>query len=1025
MYNELNKSLKVCKFMKKFNEKRKMKQGKRGLITLFLIAVFGIQLIFTLNVHGQQTVTVSGTVTDTQGQPLPGVTVVEEGTTNGTVTNTDGVYTITVPENATLVFSFVGMRTQRIAVNSRSQINILMEEETIGLEEVVAIGYGRQRRRDITGSVSSVNSQDIENRPIIRIEEALQGMVSGLNVMRGSGQPGSQSIDFKIRGVSTFSSNPVLTLIDGVPSSLDKINPNDIESISVLKDAASAAIYGSRATGGVILVTTKTGKKGKLHLQYSGMASVQSPSRFPEKVSAKDHVLLANEARANDGLPPKYSEEEIQMYSSPDFKGYDWDNYMLSDALQTNQNISMSGGNEYSDYYLSFGYLYQDGIVLNSDYQRYNIQLNHNLKITRKLKLRFKGGYSDSYRTAPSTISFGNIAQKSRLHEIRSVDGKWLKHPEATGGGMNPIAMASEDGGQEILKNHRVTGNFSMEYNVLPDLTVTGTYGLVLDQYRLRNYQKKITYYDQFDQDQVVYITDYNVLKINNYSNNLQNASLLANYSKSITNHKFTVLGGITGEWYLEQNDYVSTKDFLTDEIYAIDAGSNDPTLWEISGGAADWALASVISRLTYSYKQKYLFSGTIRYDGSSRFKKDLRWGLFPSASVGWILTQENFLRGNDVLTFLKLRGSWGQVGNQNVGFYPFANTLTQSTAIFNGVPQRSVSPSGAPNPLLGWETKKAVNIGIEGMFSNLLEFNVDLFKERTDDILLNLPVPRTFGQSAPVQNAGIVENKGWELELKHRNTFGEFNYGVMFQVSDATNKIIDLKGISPQISSTMINEEGYPMNEWFGLKAIGMFQTDEEVANSPFQNPVTSPGDLKFEENGGDPNTITSDDRIRLGRSDARFPFGIRVNLKYKNFDLTAFGQGIMSHLVRSQGHTAEAFESDNSTVRTYHLDRWTPDNRDAQFPKLRNGQAYTVNSQFSSFWLEDASYFRLKQIELGYGIPDTVLKRIKIKEARIFVSAENLFVFTKYLGYDPELPTATSYPLPKLYNIGINFNF
>ena len=779
----------------------------------FLITLL-LAVAFTNVAYAQQVITVTGQVTDENNEPLPGTTVAIEGTDQGTIADLDGGYSIDVAEEGVLVFSFVGFETQSISVDGRETIDVVMVEAQSFLDELVVVGYGVQEKATMTGSVGTIAANEIENRTVSSAEELLQGQVAGLNVIRNSGQPGNQSINLQIRGTSTFSGNPVLVLVDGVPTSLDRVNPNDIESISVLKDAASASIYGSRASGGVILVTTKTGQKGEPQFSFRSTVSRQSPTRFPTKVSALDHMLAQNEMRENDGGPPKYSQEEIDEASSPGFKEWDWDDFMYDDALQTNQNFSVSGGTDRHDYYASIGYLYQDGIFLNSDYQRFNVQLNQNLRLGDRLKIGLNAAYSPAVRTAPASVNFGLIAQTSSLIGIRTDDGKWLTHPERTGGGRNPLYAASEDGGQELNKSSRITGNLKVDYDILPNLMLTGSYGLVQNSARNRNYTALLTFYDQYNPDQVASTTDYNTLDIDYRSSIQQNTNLLLNYTNNFRNHSLDVLAGVTAEWYLVEADGIHTRDFLTDNLYTINAGSSDPALWGISGTANEWALASGISRVKYAYQDKYLLEGSVRYDGSSRFTEDLRWGLFPAFSAGWVITEESFLSDSDIFTYLKLRGSWGQVGNQNaVGYYPFASTLSQSAVYFGGSPYRAVRTAGTPNPLLTWESKESLNLGIEGsLFKNILEYELDVFKERTDDILLVLPVPTTFGQSAPVQNAGVVENRGWEVKLHHRNNIGDFGYGVSLQISDAKNKVIDMAGISPIISGATITESSGPV---------------------------------------------------------------------------------------------------------------------------------------------------------------------------------------------------------------------
>ncbi|MFH5833000.1 SusC/RagA family TonB-linked outer membrane protein [Halalkalibaculum sp. DA384] len=1016
--------------------------------TLVTLATNNYTVAFQVN----QAETVSGIVTDAEtGEPLPGVNIIVKGTTIGTTTNTEGKYSFDVPSlNDTLVVSFVGYQTEEIAINGRQTINISLTQTTVGSEELVVVGYGTQEKVNLTGSIGTVSSEQIENRSISSVEEALQGEVAGLKVLRTTGQPGNQNIDLQIRGTSTFSNNPVLVLVDGVPSSLDRVNPNDISNISVLKDAASTAIYGSRATGGVILVETKSGQSGDLEVNINSSIGVQRPSRYPEKVSALNHALLSNEARANDGNSPKYSQEQIDRFSSPDWEDNVWDDFLLRDALQTDHNISISGGSESHSYYMSVGYLKQDGIVINSDYERINIQLNQNFQLTDQLNISFKAGYIPSDRTAP--IGLGNILtsvhRQNNIDAYKTSDGRWLANSTGTGG-FNPtgnaLARGSEDGGEEVFESNRITANVNVDYEIFPNLELTGTYGLEINNNKLNEFEKRLTLYQQDNPDQVAATSESNFYRVNNSDDILQTTSLIANYQNTINeNHNFSVLAGGTAEWFEQENDFVETRDFIT-ELRAISAGTGNTTLWNISGGAGDWALASLISRVNYSFDDKYLFEGSFRYDGSSRFAEDIRWGFFPAVSAGWVVSQENFIEDSDVLTYLKIRGSWGQVGNQNVaGFYPYINTLSQDVYFFGGSPQRAVATAGGANPDLTWETKETFNLGIEAsLFGPLFEFELDLFKERTEDILLQLPLPTTFGQPEPVQNAGIVDNRGWELRIQHRNNFEDFSYGISFNISDATNEVVDMGGISPVIQGNTITEVGHSMNDWYGLLVDGtvnennensFFQSDQEVENSATVSPQVSPGDIKYQDINGD-GAINSEDRVRLDRSDQRFPYGIRINLNYKNFDFTAFGQGVMFNKVWSNGWTAQIFDREISTLRTFHLDRWTPDNRDAKFPKPRMGSGSSddgINDRFSSFWLEDASYFRVKNIEVGYSIPSDIMSRMNLKRARVYVSGENLFTFTDYLGYDPEQPTGTGsrllesrYPLAKVFSFGINLNF
>lgn len=985
----------------------------------------------------------SGMVKSETGEGLPGVSVILKNTNTGTTTDVDGKFKLPIPdESAILVFSFVGYLSQEVALGNRTTLEVEMKVDNRTLQEVVVVGYGTQKKVNLTGAVSTVDSKTLQNRSVSNLTEALQGEAPGLKVVKTGGQPGKNSISMQIRGNSTFTSNPVLTIIDGVPSSIDRINPNDIESVSILKDAASTAIYGARAAGGVILITTKSGKDGRIQVTYDGAIGMQQATRLPKKVTAFQHATLYREAQLNDNPATtvfQFSEADLARFSAPDWKEHDRYDAILRNALQTQHSVGISGGTSKQNFFLSVGYLKQEGIVINTDYSRFNMQYNQNIQLSDKLKLGFRGSFIPSVTIAPSEanypsgpsrglnnmISWGLYRRGNHL-PIWTSNGDWA----TVEGVANVIGLGSAEGGQQELKSNRATGNFSLDYDLNKHLKISAMYGINYTQSRQSDFSTRMKFYNPNNPALVGAEANQNALQIQNSNETFQSAKLLVNYSRTVGTHQFSVLGGYTREENIAGSETVGRRDFLTDNIYAINAGNSDPATWSTAGTMSDWALSSFIGRATYSYREKYLAEASMRYDGSSRFVRDARWGFFPSVSAGWRLSEEDFLKNNRVITDLKLRASWGQVGNQNVGNYPFASTLASTSYYFNGLPQRAVYITGAPNPELTWETKSAANLGLDaGLFNNLLNFTLDVFRERTHDILLTVPLPTTYGQMAPVQNAGIVENRGWELQVSHRNTIRDFKYAVSFQVSNSSEKVIDLAGTGPWISGNTITEEGHRINEWYGWKAQGLFQTAEEVKAHSFQNPQTSAGDIRYQENGGDPKTITPDDRVRLGRSDPRFPYGFRINLNYKNFDLIAFGQGVMSHLVFNNGWTAYNFDRAQSTVFDYHLDRWTPDTPNAHYPKTRIGG---VNRQFSSFWLENAAYLRMKNIQLGYTLPPAVIQRLKMTRARFYLSAENLFTFTNLKGFDPEITTGTSdrlveyrYPLAKVFNAGLNLSF
>jgi TonB-linked SusC/RagA family outer membrane protein len=690
----------------------------------------------------------------------------------------------------------------------------------------------------------------------------------------------------------------------------------------------------------------------------------------------------------------------------------------------------------------------QKGVVVNSSDKRYNFRLNQKLRVSDRLNLSLKAAYSPAVRTSPPSGDLGRMLSfvyaVPEIDAIKTSDGRWL---QSSFGIENPIAGLTE--GDQITKRGKLSGIFSAAFDILPDLTLTGTYSTIINRIRQRSFSNIITQYNQFNHDKIASVSRNNKLGINNLRNTTQSAKLIAKYKTTLyKNNNLSVLGGVTTTSFKKGNDFVSTKGFLTNSLFTIDAGTNNPSLWNISGGAIDWSLASFIGKIEYSYKDKYLFSGNFRYDGSSRFAKGRRWGFFPSFSAGWILSQEGFLKNSKVLTNLKLRASWGEVGNQNaVGFYPYIKTLNVGSYYFDASPHKAIGISTGVNQALSWETKEAFDIGIEGnILGSLLKFKFDVYKQRTHNILLRLPVPTTYGLTAPVQNAGIVDNRGWELQLKHRKSFDRFTYSISFHISNATNKVVSLAGINPIISGHTITQKGYSMNDWYGLKVVAngnvdnkhneksFFQSKEEVKNHAFQSSKTSPGDLIYKDVNGD-GVINSGDRVRLSPSGPKYPYGVRISLKYSNFYVDVLGQGVVKNKVWSNGWTASNFDRENSTLFTYMLNRWTPNHHDARYPKTRFGTGSAndgVNDRFSSFWLENAGYFRLKHIEFGYNLPPKFLQKIGMQSARVYVSGENLITITKYLGFDPAVPTGTGsrlvenrYPLAKIYSFGINFNF
>ena len=544
------------------------------------------------------------------------------------------------------------------------------------------------------------------------------------------------------------------------------------------------------------------------------------------------------------------------------------------------------------------------------------------------------------------------------------------------------------------------------------------------DQTRRVDYSKRMKFISPVDLKTVDFDYNTNSLLTANQADYYHTLQLLLNYNKTIGDHNVKLLGGFSREWNQNFAETVGRRNFLTDEIYVVNAGSADTQTWTTGGTASEWAIQSFFGRANYDYKGKYLAEAIVRYDGSSRFAAPVRWGVFPSFLEGWRISDEPFLKENRVVNNLKLRASWGQVGNQNVALYQFASSVSTSAYYFNGLPNTTAFYSGNPNPDLTWETKRTVNLGLDaGFWSNKLVLTLDVFQDRTRGILLQPPVPDTYGRGRVFQNVGIVDNKGWEIDLRHQNQLGGLRYNVGVLLSNACETVVDVGGQGPRISGNTITEVDYGVNEWFGWEAAGLFQTAEEVKASSFQNVKTGPGDIKFVEHGGNPTTIAADDRVHLGRQNSMFPYGINLGLTWKGFDFSAFGQGVGYHKTLLSSLAGNAFDNNLASALDIHLDRWTPETPNAHFPKTRIGG---VNKAFSSFLLQNSAYFRLKNIQVGYTLPTRLTERLKMSRLRVFFSGENLITFTKLLAFDPEAPSGSGnfYPLSKVTTFGLNLS-
>jgi len=862
------------------------------------------------NMSNIQQQTVSGTVTDEAGDPLPGVTIIVKGTTQGTVTDVDGIYRLTnVPADASLVFSFVGMKTQEVVVGNKTTIDVMMEQETIGLEEVIAIGYGEQKKANLTGSVASVSSEELTARPTPNVQNLLQGRVSGLQITQSGGTPGKDDASMRIRGFGTFSStgSSPLILIDGIQGDMTDLDANNVESISVLKDAASAAIYGARAANGVILITTKKGTVQPVSVEYHATFETQTATALPELLTNSAlYMELWNEANVRIGLQPYFSQQTIDAFrNNPDdpvnYPNFDWVDHCFKTAFVHNHHLSVSGGTEKTKFNIAAGYLNQPGIVELYEFQRYNILMSLDTEINDWFKL---GGNFQGFK-------------KDRVEDVQGhfTEAYFIMHTFAPGPNYTPT-MTLPDGSTGYVARYSNTiaewtvrnpdaiiaqgQNENTEYSVRPQLyaainftpdLVWLTKGAVNFDYNFnKNHENPVNNYffdtGEFAHNGAVWhqgvIDDMSTSLLTTLYSTL-------NYTKTFNQvHDLNILAGYNQESSYWRRLYGARKYFPTPTLKELAAGSSDQQ--SLTGTASEWAIQSLFGRLNYGYKGKYLFEANARYDGTSRIAPDTRWGFFPSVSLGWRISEEAFMENATWLDNLKIRASWGQLGNQNVGTYPYQDVLSTTSAIFDGL-ETGVLLTRLVDKTLKWETTSITDIGFDLSVKNgLFTLTADWYDKITDDILYSIPVPMSVGLSAPTVNGGKMRNVGWDFELGHNNTLGEVRYNVNFNISTFKNEVLNI--VSPSFGRQTV-QEGLPYGSWYLTEWIGIFQTQEEIDESPEHPFGPKPGDLKFKDQNND-GKIDAKDRKVFDGAFPDFYYGGNINLAWKNFDVSAFFQGV-----------------------------------------------------------------------------------------------------------------------------------
>ena len=982
---------------------------------------------------------IKGEVTDTQGTPLPAVSVVIVGTQKGTETDFDGNFTIDANEGDVLEFSYIGMKTVRVTVGTDSYIRVQLQDDAASLDEVVVVGYGQQKKVNLTGAVGVVTSKEIENKPVTNISSALQGIVPGVTIIQNSGQPGKDGAQIRIRGIGSLNSSvSPMVLVDGIQSSMNDIDPNDIASISILKDAASAAIYGVRAANGVVLITTKKGGDRPLKLSYNSYLGWQKTTREPEKFSSAEYAELYNEALVNSGKPALWSVSDITKFRDgsdlDNFPNTNWRDLLYTESgVQQQHHLNINGGNEISQYSFSLGYFNQEGLIKNTAKKRYNLRANFNHKLSEKLDVGMNLSYS-----LTNTIEPTNPFSEELGQIIRQVNriAPWVPYKYSDGsygyiGDGNPIAWL-DNGGTSDAKKLRNTIIVHGDYKLLKGLKARG----VLSYRTLSDvdeaFTKNIQFYD-FISKEPSFTQGPNMQ--NDYRANASTLVLryLLMYEKEKNDHHIKILAGYEQESYRLDFTRAIRKDFLNNELTEINAGSTEGQVGEGSG--EELALESYFGRINYGYKDRYLLEANLRRDGSSRFTEENRWGVFPAVSAGWRVSEEDFMQEIDYVSNLKLRASWGLLGNQQTtGYYPSISSVSLGQDYnFGGSIASGASVTTPGNRDIQWEATETYDIGLDlAMFNNRLTFSTDYFKKTTTDILLDLPVSGIFGLDAPIQNAGTVENKGFEFQVGFKGQMDEFKYNISSNLSFIDTEIIDLKGIDPVVRSggRTVWEVGLPINTFYGYESMGIFNTNEEVVSHATQRSGTGPGDIRYRDQNND-GKINGDDRVGIGSWDPGITYSTNISLNYKVFDFSMFLQGVGDVKGYVWGEALGRMEGYTSNPLTIHKDRWTPNNHSNKFPRLLTS-SYIQNdpgSTPSDFWIQDASYLRLKNLQIGYNIPTSFLKTLNISKFRFYYSGQNLLTFTNFLdGFDPEAPAGTRgsyYPQVKTHSLGINVIF
>ncbi|MCS3552759.1 MULTISPECIES: TonB-dependent receptor [unclassified Sphingobacterium] len=979
---------------------------------------------------------INGRIVDPNGNALAGVEI--KNLTTGYVSSSagDGSYVIKGSKTDKLQFRLIGFTSQVLRANEAASVTLISSVEA--LDEVVVVGYGTQKKANLTGAVSSVQfNESTTSRPTMNLSSALVGMSSGLNISQTSAAPGAEGFNVLVRGKGTMNDASPLVIIDGVPGALNDVNPNDVENVSILKDASSSAIYGSRAANGVILVTTKRGKEDKFTVTYSGYAGRQSASKNIGFITdMATHMELVNESEGREKYPNTLIEEwrRESAAGNPLYPNTDWYDEMLKSSMLTEHNLSVRGGGQKGSFAMSLGYLDNKGIIDNSNFKRYNFRINADSKIKNFLTLggNVFGSWSDRGPVDVSSF-FSSIRNTTPgvipVYEDGRYGGEMFKGLPA---GSNPRAYVDNTRGNyekqrlglkffgivNILKNLEWESSFGFNYGNNRDWEYVRPYSLWNFQTDFE-YQKKPSVNSLFNGSRRDYSTVLNTLM---------------RYRETFNeSHNLAVLFGFDQQYNRMDKFDAKKNDILGDDaIYILDAGAN---LEAINGSGTDDALQSYFGRVNYDYKGKYLFEANARYDGSSRFAKENRWGFFPSFSAGWRVLEESFAQGlKSTFSDIKIRGSWGRLGNNRIGDYTYQVVYGSYLYPFGGQLQQGVAPKELANSKIKWETTTITNVGVDlALLKNRLTLTVEYFDKTTSDILTKIPIPLVLGNfSPPWQNIAEMKNKGMEFQLGYQGKIGrDLTYHIAGNLSTVNNKVTKFNG-SKSINAATITQENNAFNSYYLLEFDRIIQDQAEIDQlladgytfGTYVGGVPKPGDMLYKDTNGDKIFNDQDRVVKAYSALPKITYGLNMNVGYKGFDLSVIGQGT--------GGVKEYWGNDGFNTfninegflqREEILNRWTPENKSKEYPRLLNSGS-ALNTMYSDYWLYNTSYFRIKSLQLGYALPQAMTSKFKVDRLRVYANLENYFTFTTFKGYNPE-NASVSYPLMKQWVVGLNVTF